>query len=44
MGQSQMESFKKYFTEAGIETVYNEVFESGTADFSAQIQKMKLRT
>lgn len=40
-GQSQMESFKKYFTEAGIETVYNEVFESGTADFSAQIQKMK---
>lgn len=30
-GQSQMESFKKYFTEAGIETVYNEVFESGTA-------------
>lgn len=40
-GQSQMESFQKYFTEAGIETVYNEVFESGTADFSAQIQKMK---
>ena len=36
-----MESFQKYFTEAGIETVYNEVFESGTADFSAQIQKMK---
>ena len=40
-GQSQMESFQKYFTEAGIETVYSEVFESGTADFSAQIQKMK---
>lgn len=40
-GQSQMESFQKYFDEAGIETVYNEVFESGTADFSAQIQKMK---
>lgn len=40
-GQSQMESFRKYFAEAGIETVYNEVFESGTADFSAQIQKMK---
>jgi hypothetical protein len=36
-----MESFKKYFTEAGIETVYEEVFESGTPDFSSQVQKIK---
>lgn len=40
-GVSQSESFKELFEEAGMNIVFNETFESGTADFSSIITKLK---
>ncbi len=40
-GVSQSESFKKLFTDNGMNIVFNESFEPGTADFSSTITKLK---
>lgn len=40
-GQSQIDSFEKYFEEGGVPVSYKEMFEPGSSDFSVQIQKMK---